>query len=229
MRSIMPSTVQAWVTAAVASGLSPRSVVKYHVMLHSVFKRAVRDRVILHNPARETELPKVVARSVRILTPDEFGRLLAELPSRYVPMVLTDIETGLRWGELIALRHMDVDFLRRSILVQRTIVEVSRRLSPTGERMVVKDHPKDDKPRTLRISADLVGTLSRQIASLDLSPEHLLFSSTGRGGGGPISRNTFRTRIWLPALTRADLGFHARFHDLRHAHASWPAEPTSRA
>jgi hypothetical protein len=76
MRSIMPSTVKAWVTAAVATGLSPRSVVKYHVMLHNVFKRAVRDRVILHNPARETELPKVVARSVRILTPDEFARLL---------------------------------------------------------------------------------------------------------------------------------------------------------
>ena len=47
MRTILPSTVQAWVTMAAGSGLSPRSVVKYHVMLHSVFKRAVRDRVIL--------------------------------------------------------------------------------------------------------------------------------------------------------------------------------------
>jgi len=61
MRTILPSTVQAWVTVAAGSGLSPRSVVKYHVMLHSVFKRAVRDRVILYNSARETELPKVVS------------------------------------------------------------------------------------------------------------------------------------------------------------------------
>jgi site-specific recombinase XerD len=36
-----------------------------------------------------------------------------------------------------------------------------------------------------------------------------------------MSRNTFRTKVWLPALERADLGFHVRMHDLRHAHASW--------
>ncbi len=39
MADILPSTVQDWVTAAAASGLSPTSVAKYHVMLHSVFKR----------------------------------------------------------------------------------------------------------------------------------------------------------------------------------------------
>jgi hypothetical protein len=77
-----------------------------------------------------------------------------------------------------------------------------------------------NEPRTLRISNDLVETLSRQVASLDLSPEQLLFSSTGRADGNPISRNTFRTRVWLPVLERSQLGFHVRFHDLRHAHAS---------
>lgn len=170
MRSILPSAVQAWVTRAVGSGLSPRSVVKYHVMLHSVFKRAVRDRVILHNPARETELPKVVAQQIRILTPEEFARLLDELPERYLAMVLTDIETGLRWGELIALRPMDVDFLRRTITVQRVIVEVPKKINPTGERMAIKPYPKDDHPRTIRISGDLVKTLSQQMASSTSQP-----------------------------------------------------------
>lgn len=31
----------------------------------------------------------------------------------------------------------------------------------------------------------------------------------------------FRTRVWLPRLAAAGLGFHVRIHDLRHAHASW--------
>jgi integrase len=48
--------------------------------------------------------------------------------------------------------------------------------------------------------------------------EDLLFSTST---GSPISRNTFRTRVWLPAVTRADLRQHVRFHDLRGAHASW--------
>jgi len=136
-----------------------------------------------------------------------------ELPARYVAMVLTDIETGLRWGELIALRPMDVDFLRPLVTVHRVIVEVSRKFTATGERMVVKPYPKNDEPRTLRINPELVDTLSRQVATLGLCPEQLLFSSTGRADGNPISRNTFRTKVWLPALERAGLGFHVRFHD----------------
>ena len=62
MAGILPSLVQDWVTVAVASGLSPTSVRKYHVMLHSIFKRAVRDRVILTNPCESTELPKIPPR-----------------------------------------------------------------------------------------------------------------------------------------------------------------------
>jgi integrase len=38
---------------------------------------------------------------------------------------------------------------------------------------------------------------------------------------GHISRNWFRHSVWLPALQEADLGIRVRFHDLRHAHASW--------
>src|SRR5450830_929232 len=98
MAEILPSIVQDWVTAA-ASDLSPTSVTKYHVMLHSVFKRAVRDRVILTNPCEGTELPKVSPRKARILTPPEYDRLVAAIPERYQLLVTTDIETGLRWGE----------------------------------------------------------------------------------------------------------------------------------
>lgn len=69
MGEILPSTVQGWVTEAVASGVSARSVVKYHVMLHGVFKRAVRDRIIGYNPCADTELPKVVPAKVRSSPP----------------------------------------------------------------------------------------------------------------------------------------------------------------
>lgn len=221
MAEILPSTVQGWVTQAVECGLSARSVVKYHVMLHGVFKRAVRDRVIAYNPCADTELPKVVTKKPRILTPEEFDQLLSRIPARFMPLVLTEIETGLRWGELIALRPRHIDFLRRTITVEETIVEVSRKVSPTGERMVVKPYPKDDEPRTLKVSAQLLEVLAARIEALGLSRDDLLFPSTETAGGRPLSRNTFRTRVWLPALEAAGLGFHVRMHDLRHAHASW--------
>ena len=59
---------------------------KYHVLLHGIFKQAVRDRVIPHNPAADTRLPKVVTKPRRILTPEEFHTLLAHIPERWLPL-----------------------------------------------------------------------------------------------------------------------------------------------
>jgi integrase len=217
---VLPSTVQEWVTKAVEDGLSPQSVVKYHVMLHSIFKRAVRDRVIPFNPCEETELPKVIARRTRTLTPEEYRTLLHEIPDRFKDLIVTDIETGLRWGELIALRPRHIDFLHRTINVQETIVEVSKKHSPTGERMILKPYPKNNKPRVLGVRQELLDLLAARIARQGLARDDLLFPST-EGGKSALSRNTFRTRVWLPAVERAQIDFPVRVHDLRHAHASW--------
>lgn len=218
---IMPSTVQEWVTQATDSGLAPRTITKYHVMLHSVFARAVRDRIISFNPCENTELPKVVLRKFRILTPPEFETVLVAMPARFKALLLTEIETGLRWGELVALRPRHIDFLRRTITVQETIVEVSKKDSPTGERMIVKPYPKDDEPRTLRVSQELIDTLAVRITNLGLSRDDLLFPSREVAHGDPLSRATFNTRFWHPATKQAGIDFPLRMHDLRHAHASW--------
>jgi len=124
--------------ARVTGGLSARSVVKYHALLHKIFSRALIDRVVPTNPCTHTELPKVVTAPKRIITADQFDAILTKVPARYRTMVLLAIETGLRWGELIALRPRDIDFTTRIITVRRTIVEVARKNSPTGEAPAVK-------------------------------------------------------------------------------------------
>ena len=227
---VMPSTVQEWVNQAGQPrvvdgkqhvGLSPRSIAKYHVMLHSIFARAVRDRLIAFSPCEATELPKIVIKSSRTLTPEEFASLLEQIPARFKALVMTDIETGLRWGELVALRPRHVDFLRRTITIEETIVEVSRKDSPTGARMIVKPYPKDDEPRTLKVSQDLLDVLSVRIGKLGLGRDDLLFPSREVAGGDPLSRATFNKRYWKPAVERSGIDFNVRMHDLRHAHASW--------
>jgi len=105
--------------------------------------------------------------------------------------------------------------------VEETIVELSKKNSPTGERMIVKPYPKNNEPRAVRVGQDLLDLLAARIQDLGLSRDDLLFPSTELAGGNPVSRNTFRTRVWLPSLERAKLGHHVRMHDLRHAHASW--------
>jgi integrase len=94
-------------------------------------------------------------------------------------------------------------------------------MSPTGERMLFKAYPKNDQHRTLSVGLPLIELISADIASRGLSRDDLLLPSTLKPGAGPLSRNTFRTKVWLPALKCTGLDFHVRVHDLRHAHASW--------
>ena len=229
LRRIAPSVIQAWVNDAVAPNdpeikpLSGRSVVKYHTFLHSVFKQAAVDQAILTNPCSHTKLPKVVKKPKKAITPEQFDELLSHLDERHILMVLVAIETGLRWGELIALHPADFDFVTNIITVQRVIMEVSKKISPTGERMIVRDYPKDNEQRDVSITADLAKQIKEHMIASGVRDNDLLFPNSA---GSPISRNTFRTRVWRPAVEAAGIEVPGskravRFHDLRGAHASW--------
>ena len=217
MRRITAPVIQAWVNEAAQTALSPRSIVKQHALLHRVFNRAIVDRVVALNPCAHTDLPKVVLLPKRIIAVEQFDAILEGIPARYRTMVLLEIETGLRWGELIALRPVDIDFSSHTIVVRRTIIEISRKNSPTGERCLVKDHPKDDKQRDVQIEHATCNLLREHMVEYGVRADDLLFTSQA---GTPISRNNFR-KFWLNAVAGAEVGHKVTFHNLRAAHASW--------
>jgi integrase len=157
-------------------------------------------------------------RPTRTLTPDEFGRLIAAIPECHRLLVATAIETGMCWGELIALRPRHIDFLRRTVTVEETIVEVSKKHSATGERMIIKPYPKDNESRTFGVRSAWLEEVAEHSRARKIDRDERLFSTEV---GTPISRNTFRTRVWLPAVEESGIDFGVRVHDLRHAHASW--------
>jgi integrase len=84
--------------------------------------------------------------------------------------------------------------------------------------MLTKPYPKDNESRAMALPADLVAQLASWIREQGLRDSDLLFATRD---GTPISRNTFRTRVWLPAVQASGVDFAVRFHDLRHTHASW--------
>ncbi|MFL6241136.1 MAG: tyrosine-type recombinase/integrase [Actinomycetes bacterium] len=218
MRRIGPPLIQSWVNDASTNGLSARSVVKYHALLHKIFSRAVIDRVIPVNPCTHTALPKVVKQPKRIITVAQFEQILAKLPARYRMLVLLAIETGMRWGELIALRPIDIDLKAGIVTVRRTIVEVAKKNSPTGHRTFVKDYPKDDEQRLISIDKATCKQLREHMVAYAVRDTDLLFTSTA---GTPLSRNNFRTKYWVPAIKAAKIEHTVTFHNLRAAHASW--------
>jgi integrase len=84
--------------------------------------------------------------------------------------------------------------------------------------MIVKPYPKDNEWRRMGLRPGLLDQLSEHIAEHQLGADDLLFATRD---GTPISRNTFRTRAWKPAIKASGVDFNVRIHDLRHAHASW--------
>jgi site-specific recombinase XerD len=89
MGKILPTEIQRWVTSALEDALSAASVRKYHTMLHSVFERALRDRLVTFNPCTHTELPKVIKKNAGTLTPAEYDTILTALPAQHRLMVET--------------------------------------------------------------------------------------------------------------------------------------------
>lgn len=209
--------VAAWVarmgagTSAAPDGhvsrpLGPTSVRRSYGLLAGLLDEAVKRHRIVKNAARGVELPRKVPREHRYLTHDDVQRL-AEAAGEHRAIVLTLAYTGLRWGELSALRVRDLDMLRRRLTVARNAVRV-------GTSIVVGT-PKTDKPRSVPFPRFLAEQLAR--ACEGKGPDALVFA--GRHGEY-LMTPTIREHSWFDrALERAELP-PMTIHDLRHTAAS---------
>src|SRR3954447_2099158 len=90
----------------------------------------------------------------------------------------TDIETGLRWGELTELRPKDIEFATNTILVSRVVVHL-KSAQHGGSRFKVKEYPKDREWRRVVIAPHLADKLRRHITRGRLGPDDLLFPLPG--------------------------------------------------
>ena len=90
-------------------GLSPKTIRNLYNMLHKAMKQAVGNKLILSNPADYVVLPKIIKPSVRTIDLHEQKQLIETCRGeRWTIAVLLSLGTGLRIGELLALRHSDI-------------------------------------------------------------------------------------------------------------------------
>jgi integrase len=123
--------------------------------------------------------------------------------------ILAAAFNGLRWGELIALRRMDIDLDDATIGVQRSIAEL------TGGRLVVKPPESVAGVRTVPIPAVPVDELRTHLLEyVEPHADSLVFTVPR---GGTPKRGSWRSTVkWTKKVQEAGLpaGFH--LHDLRH-------------
>jgi integrase len=176
MNEIMASTVREWVTDLRAKGVSPATIQKVRFILSAIFTAALNDVTYLH-PCKGVKTPTVPKKPLKIITPEQFDAIFTTIPDSVLQLLVeTDIETGLRWGELTELRVTDFESLTRVLTISRTVVQVDPKFHPTGERFLVKDYPKDKEFRRIKISPQLASKIDAHTKDTGLGPHDLIFT-----------------------------------------------------
>jgi len=186
MNQIMPAHVREWVTDLQAKNVSPASIQKVRFILSAIFTSALDDVTFLH-ACKGVKTPTVPRKTLKIITPEQFDAIYAALPDPAMQLLVeTDIETGLRWGELAEFRVRDLDPVTRILTVSRAVVQVDPKFHPSGQRFLVKQYPKDKENRRLKLSQQLNAKLAAHIAAKGLGEDDLLF--TMRVPASPAAR-----------------------------------------
>jgi integrase len=199
---------------AARRGLANRTLQKYLVALHSIFKRAMKVHGLPRNPLTTVERPRLRRRAgIDVFSRDEIMALVAAAANDQDGVLyLTAAFTGLRLGELLGLRWEDVDFAAATIRVRRT----------WGNG--VEGTPKSGRDRAVPMMDDVAQALTGQrrrerfvdhqdLVFCDPLGKHLAYKSL--------------SERYKEALATAGLR-QLRFHDLRHTfgtHAIRAADP----
>lgn len=176
MVDILPNHVREWINFLGNRGVSPATVQKLRFILSAIFTTAFDDQVTFVHACKGVKSPTVPVKPFTIMTPEQFDRLYAALPTADTQLLVeTDIETGLRWGELTELRAADFEASTRTFTVSRAVVQVNPKFHPTGERFLVKEYPKDKEYRRVKVSHQLASKIDHHIRSGSLQADDLLF------------------------------------------------------
>ena len=190
-------------------GLSTTTVHSVHLMLHCALERAVKERLIPRNPCEDCVVPKPRKLEMKILSPEHMKAYLEAAERRgMLPMFYLELVSGLRKGELVALRWDDLDIQQRTIFVSKQYVR-----NPDGSLELTR--PKtENSVRLVSIPQTAVDLLIQEHAKHPDSP--YMFPS-------PLTGEMYHpdSVVNLHKKILKDAGLeHLRFHDLRHTFAT---------
>lgn len=189
MIDVLPEHVRAWIAKLQKNSVGVSTIKHCKMILSAIFTTALNDQVTFLHPCKGVKTPPVVVKPLEIITPEQFDAMYQALPNAEAQLLVeTDIESGLRWGELTELRVKDLDFETRILTISRTVVEVDPKFHPTGKRFWIKEYPKDKEHRRFKLSDQIVEKLKTHRDAQGLSRDDLLFSFREHSSKNPIMR-----------------------------------------
>ncbi len=211
--------VQRYVKQLVESGLAPATVRSIYSVLRNALNSGVRMKMISANPCLGVRLPRGARQEMLCLTAAEVRELAESMdhPGHRV-LVYVAAYTGLRAGELHALRRRDVDPLRATLMVRQSLKEINSRHMSSADKGLIFGPTKTHEQRSIKlphaINELLIAYLTRPSPGGN-GPDDLVFvTQTGQ----PVRHGIFYRRFFKPAVRKAlpATKHGLRFHDLRH-------------
>ena len=199
--------IQTYLLEKLKQGFAWETTNHFRNLLSKVLGTAVSWDYLTDNPVRGVKMPeRSLKRPHKFLTVDEVKRLIAACKDPARTIVVLATMTGLRIGEILALRWGRINFIGETLLVAETCY---------------MGHFGTPKTRASRrevpLSPAVVQTMKAHYSrSADHSPEALVFSTRQ---GGPLVSNNLRNRGLRPACKRAGLP-QINWHALRHTHGT---------
>jgi integrase len=224
LTKLEPAHVQTMLNTLLTSGaadggpLSPRTIHHVRAVLRRALNQAVRWGYVTRNAAALAETPRVERRPATVLTAEQGQHLLAAVAGhQWEALYVLALLLGLREGELIGLRWVDVDLDQRTLRVEQTVQRI-------GKQLVIAAPKTAGSRRLLPLPAAAVRALREhatrqaqrhEVVGDDWKDHGLVFPT---GVGTPVEPRNL-VRHFKQALKKAELP-DVRFHDLRHSCAT---------
>lgn len=200
-----------------------------HSLLFAALRNAVEHRLIAFNPCQAVRSPRLPSREMHFLNNLQAKTLLdAANGSRLYALFVLALATGMRQGEMFALKWSDIDLKKGILSIQRTVANDYGRVAVSSPSAV--DSTNSPKTKSGRRRIDLPETATKALLQHKkkmLAEGHVNWVFCD-ASGGLLRRSNFSRRQWKPLLTEANkklpegkrIPSRFRFHDLRHTAAS---------
>lgn len=147
---------------------APKTILNYRATLSIIFKYAVYDELINSNPLHVVRAPKIIKHKIEIFTQEEIGLLLKHTDGQLHNIILFVSFSGVRAGELIALRWSDIDFTMQTITISKRI------------REGIEDVPKSKRTRVLDMLPQVQEALNKQLLLSKNKSEYIFITQSGK-------------------------------------------------
>ncbi len=190
-------TIEDYLTRRRDAGISPATANRELCRLKNMFRKAVEWGYLEQNPAEGIKQSPEKLREASFLEKEEVPRLISACDDRIRPLIVAAVNTGMRWGELMALEWQDIDNKRGHIIVRDPKNSEARHV-PMNSAVIsaLEDHRKRQTRKSGRIQS-------------------VVFSNPRTGEPWVDIRVPLRK-----ALKKAGLDTSFGFHGLRHTAAS---------